>query len=272
MSSAAFVDRARSLVEQFPVLQRPAHVAYSTMLKAKNLVVAPLFKFTGYLPQSLSDRGQDAWVVEIFGGKLGGFFLEAGAADGFSESNTFVLEKRYGWKGICVEPNPALFDRLIHSGRTCICLNELIDSGTGTVEFASSGQESGIISSDTDNSLALRKDYLTALRKSGMIQMMKTKPLADILAACKAPQTIDYFSFDVEGSETRILRNFPFDRYVFLSMTIERPTPELNSILFANGYSFVKNSLYDTFYVHRSHPNFSNIEKMPFAQIPPKNI
>ena len=59
---------------------------------------------------------------------------------------------------------------------------------------------------------------------------METYPLATILKKYNAPGVIDYFSFDVEGAETRILRSFPFDEYTFLSLTtIERPTPELNA-------------------------------------------
>jgi hypothetical protein len=101
---------------------------------------------------------------------------------------------------------------------------------------------------------------------------MKTYPLAVILRQYDCPKVIDYFSFDVEGAETRILRRFPFDEFTFLSLTIERPTPELNALLFRNGYHFVKNSLYDTFYVHKSIPNFDQIPKMPFYQLPPKSF
>lgn len=83
---------------------------------------------------------------------------------------------------------------------------------------------------------------------------------------------IDFFSFDVEGAETRILRNFPFDRWRFLALCIERPTPELNSLLFRNGYLSVRNSRYDTFYVHESLPASATIRRDPFEQIPAKRL
>jgi hypothetical protein len=57
-------------------------------------------------------------------------------------------------------------------------------------------------------------------------------------------------------------------------MTIERPTPELNKLLFDNGYVFVQNSKklnpFDTFYVHHSIEGFDSIIKEPFEQVPPK--
>ena len=63
--------------------------------------------------------------------------------------------------------------------------------------------------------------------------------------------------------------NFPFDRYRFLAMTIERPTPDLNRLLFSNGYHFVGNSLYDTFFVTKRSQTFASIEWRPFQQQPP---
>ncbi len=38
----------------------------------------------------------------------GGFFIEAGAYDGFRQSTTYYLEKFRGWRGLLVEPIPEL--------------------------------------------------------------------------------------------------------------------------------------------------------------------
>jgi FkbM family methyltransferase len=38
----------------------------------------------------------------------GGFFIEAGAHDGFTQSNTYWLERFRGWRGLLVEPMPEL--------------------------------------------------------------------------------------------------------------------------------------------------------------------
>ena len=63
------------------------------------------------------------------------------------------------------------------------------------------------------------------------IKSKKTKTLEKILDENNAPEVIDYFSLDVEGAETEILRNFNFNKYTFLCLTVERPTPELNNLL-----------------------------------------
>lgn len=261
-------------MERSPALRRLAYAVWVCVMKLKNVVLDFAVRRLGYLPRSLSDRGQDRWVIkDVFNGKRGGYFLELGAADGFSESNTYVLEKRYGWTGICVEPNPTLYHALVNKyHRSCVCAPYAVDAQRGSVEFVLSGQTSGIISSDADNSPDKRPGLIEAARAEHRVCTVEALPLAELLDLYGAPSVIDYFSFDVEGLETRILRGFPFDRYTFLALTVERPTVELNELLFRNGYHFVKNSLYDTFYVHETLPSFARIDRKPFEQLPQKDF
>ena len=51
-----------------------------------------------------SQAGQDQWVTEFFENKRGGYFLDIGAHDGWGDSNTWYLEEKLGWSGICLEP------------------------------------------------------------------------------------------------------------------------------------------------------------------------
>src|SRR3989338_5116868 len=47
-------------------------------------------------------------------------FLEFGAADGVSHSNTYFLsEYLTSWEGLCIEPNPLEFDRLVQNRPGC---------------------------------------------------------------------------------------------------------------------------------------------------------
>ena len=49
-------------------------------------------------------------MFELFGRKKrDGFFVEAGAHNGVEASNTLYFEKKMGWKGLLVEPNPDTF-------------------------------------------------------------------------------------------------------------------------------------------------------------------
>lgn len=265
---------ARKVLEKAPILQGPAYLAWVASMGTKNAMLAFAYKNFGRIPHSNSDRGQDRWVIDqVFKGKKDGFFVELGAADGFNDSNTFVLEKRFGWNGLCIEPNPTFFNKLTSlAKRDCTLVQLGVDAVSGTAEFLMDGQRGGLTHDDTSNSEAARGTALDKAKEDGRMVEIETVTLAEVFDRYNAPSTIDYFSFDVEGAETRILREFPFDRYKFLAMTIERPTPELNELLFANGYHFVKNSLFDTFYIHESLPNFDEIERQPFEQLPPKKF
>jgi FkbM family methyltransferase len=223
----------------------------------------------------MSQKGQDKWVIEeIFQGKRSGFFVDLAASDGVTLSNTYILEKHFGWTGICIEPNPEFYTKL-QNNRNSICVNDCIDFQEGMVEFRFDNMElGGIIGSDTDNCMKYREKQILEAREKNQTTFLKTKTLEQVLLESNAPKIIDYLSLDVEGAETRILTGFPFDKYIFLSMTIERPTPLINQVIFSNGYVFVQNSKvmgYDSFYVHKSIPNFELIKKEDFVQIPPKD-
>ena len=58
---------------------------------------------------STSRRNLDKKILDFFSYKRNGFFIEAGAADGILESNTLLLEKKYGWTGLLVEPGREQF-------------------------------------------------------------------------------------------------------------------------------------------------------------------
>jgi len=47
---------------------------------------------------------QDLFVIYFSKGKKSGYFVEFGATDGISNSNTHLLEKALEWQGILAEP------------------------------------------------------------------------------------------------------------------------------------------------------------------------
>jgi hypothetical protein len=66
---------------------------------------------------------------------------------------------------------------------------------------------------------------------------------------------IDYLSLDCEGAETLVLNDeFPFDRYQFTVMTIERPDDTLTKRLESHGYQQLRRltSWGETLWAHQS--------------------
>ena len=190
----------------------------------------------------ISGGGQDLWVIgEVFNGSRNGFFLDVGAHDGIEHSNTYRLERRYGWKGICVEGNPDTYKKLIHN-RKCKCIEACLDSTAQIVEFAKQGEIGGII---------LNQSKINA----GSLDVIKlqTRTLKSVLEEFNAPAVIDYFSIDIEGAEDRVLSEFDFSSYRFKCITIERPSESLRAILKNSGYSLIRDvSFLDAHYVHES--------------------
>lgn len=228
-------------------------VAAHRLWKMASSVAFALWLRTGVRPRFLSSKGQDRWLIrEVFPGRRRGFFVEVGAGNGFIGSDSFVLERDYAWNGICVEANPFLYRDLTEVvKRDCLCVEACVDRAHGTVEFVCSGDTSGIVAGDTDNSIAVRGSQLIKCRNAKMIRALTTTTIADILDAHHAPSVIDYVSIDVEGAEERIIETFPFSRYRVLAMTVERPTSTIHEILSAAGFSLVKYRWHDGFYVQR---------------------
>ena len=78
---------------------------------------------------------QDLWALWEAGGKRDGFFVEFGAADGKSKSNTFFLETEMNWKGVVAEPHPAFIDS-VRRHRSCVVSNKCVYSRSGEhIEF-----------------------------------------------------------------------------------------------------------------------------------------
>jgi len=193
----------------------------------------------------VSEAGQDLWVFgEVFNEKRNGYFLDVGAADGVGLSNTYLLERRYGWKGICIEANPDIFQQL-RRNRRVVCVNACLDSTEDFVNFAKRPFLGGIVATDTLNK-----------GSEGEVITLKTKTLNSVLDENNAPNEIDYLSIDVEGAEQRILGGFNFKRYRFNCITIENPNDLLRTLLEKNEYILIKEIRgMDCFYIHQNFLN-----------------
>eukprot|EP00667_Euglena_gracilis_P017083 EG_transcript_17949 len=173
---------------------------------------------------------QDAITLKLLNNKTHGYFLDLAASDPVYLSNTYTLERWFGWDGICIEGNPHFIESL-KQGRNCTVVHAAVSSAHNeTVRFrVDNGVLGGIISHHTDNRPG-------AHEKGWAIMELQTRKLEDILAEHCAPEVIDFFSLDVEGSEWEVLRNFPFDAYQFRVLTIERPPVALTQLLRRHGY------------------------------------
>ncbi len=175
--------------------------------------VAELLKL---LPLSHAQLRQDLFVLTELGFKRCGYFVEFGAASGKELSNTWLLEKHFGWSGILAEPAKCWHERLA-ANRTCVIENRCVWKSTGdSLEFAEASEAE--ISTLTPFKGG---DQHAAARRSSRHYQVETISLNDLMAEHKAPDSPDYLSIDTEGSELEILQAFDFKRHPFKVITCE---------------------------------------------------
>ena len=209
--------------------------------------VAELLKL---LPLSQAQLRQDLFVLTELGFKRCGYFVEFGAASGKELSNTWLLEKHFGWSGILAEPAKCWHERLA-ANRTCVIEHRCVWKSTGdSLEFAEASEAE--ISTLTPFKGG---DQHAAARRSSRHYQIATISLNDLMAEHKAPDSPDYLSIDTEGSELEILQAFDFKRHPFKVITCEHNfTPareKIHVLLTAAGYvrKHEKISDFDDWYV-----------------------
>ena len=94
-----------------------AGVGFKSGDQWSNVGTAPESFSACALGASLSQQLEDVLLLPTLMRAVGGLrkpgvFVELGALDGKKFSNTFMLERCFGWRGILIEANPINFARL----------------------------------------------------------------------------------------------------------------------------------------------------------------
>lgn len=193
-------------------------------------------------------NGLDA-EVEKYLPNEGGYFIELGANDGLTQSNTAFLEFERGWRGVLIEP-------VVHNYLKCIvnrssenkffcnaCVpfdydKPYVELMYSNLMTASTGMESDI------------KDYRKHaengqkhLRNDDILVefMSPAKTLNQVLVEADAPANIDFLSLDVEGAEISVLKGLNFEQYNIQNMLIEnRNIEKLSDFLESHNYELIE--------------------------------
>ena len=180
-----------------------------------------------------SQARQDEVVLSLLGNKRNGYFVDLAANDATLLSNTYALERHFGWKGLCIEPNPMYWYNLTQYRLDC----ELVAAVVGhkrmeQVNFLfDAGDHGGILGEEFDNKRMNRRNKLNH---------QYTVTLEEIFDRYRVPKEIDYLSLDVEGAEEFIMRSFPLQNYKVKLMTVERPHEKLVELLKSHGFEQIQ--------------------------------
>jgi FkbM family methyltransferase len=178
---------------------------------------------------------------KFFSGTPRGFFVEVGANDPEHMSQTWHLE-RLGWRGVLVEPQPALAHKLRERRRAAVfaCACSSPERAGKTFPF----QLSGIHSSLNPNF------FVAGARKEEVIEV-PVRTLDDILEEAKAPVPIDFLSIDVESHEIEVLAGLTLSRWRPRLILIEDPALglRLHRLLRSHGYKWLRRTGINSWYV-----------------------
>jgi FkbM family methyltransferase len=160
----------------------------------------------------------------------GGFFVEAGGNDGYTQSNTYAFERRHGWGGVLVEPVPEL-------ARACA----LERPGSRVVRAAL------VAEGFSDHEVSLRfgglmtvvvggreadDEWVAAAHTVGQEEpphelRAPARTLSSILDEVRAPE-VDLLSLDVEGYEAQALAGLDLERHAPRFVLVEMRDTEVD--------------------------------------------
>ena len=163
-------------------------------------------------------------LVTLFGGRPG-VFIEAGANDGYTQSNTWYLAVEFGWHGLLVEPLPhaaalCRLERPESRVAECALISPELD-GT-TVELEDVGLMSlvrGALGGDAaEASHIARGASVQKIRPTRRRVLGRT--ISGLLDAFDL-HDVDLFSLDVEGYESEVLAGLDLGRHAPRYLLIE---------------------------------------------------
>jgi hypothetical protein len=169
-------------------------------------------------------------VDTILGRKENGVFVESGAYNGVSLSNSLFLEATRNWTGLLIEANPYLYNQIVQSSnRKCDVINACLSptSRPGVLPFRLAGPIGGLVSQFSrdhvqriDKEKKQNEGWMTGEEGSTNDVNVPCWPL-DMIVEAWGHRTIDYWSLDTEGSEASILGATDFTKVDVKVLTVE---------------------------------------------------
>ncbi len=212
--------------------------------------------------------GEDRILWRVFRGRTCGYFVEVGAYDGITLSNTYFLE-RMGWCGLLIEPIAALCERAVKSRPRSRVLHSACgkrgSNGTTTFTIAQNVPVLSYLHADREHvDRCLREGAklievevpLTTLDDALTHERRNPPPFGGPWVRNKG-WCIDLVSIDTEGCELEVLDGFDLKRFRPRVLMIENDRPAGEAIepyLAQRGYRKFHRQQINDFYVRTDDP------------------
>lgn len=166
--------------------------------------------------------GLQQMYYAAFGDRRDGSFVEVGAYDGITYSNTYHLAVG-GWSGVYVEPVEKLYEKCIGNHKNhpgVLVLMELVG------DPSSSPQELWFDGVELYSTKKWLVDELSATGKTEHFGTIQPISLDYVLELCKVSRHFELLVIDVEGAELDVLNGFSL--YYWLPQMVIIETHELH--------------------------------------------
>jgi FkbM family methyltransferase len=188
-----------------------------------------------------SSHGEDAAVQALLlqRGPLRaeGFYVDVGAFHPFVFSNTAVLSLM-GWRGVNVEPNPHMADRLRRARPRDVTLQVAVGAAPGRAELQMFSEWGSSNTLDTSFADMISTSQQVAVTERVEVDVLT---LADVLdGRVPADGVIDFLSVDVEGLDLAVLQSGDWARFRPLVVAVEDLDLDLTDVAASPLHAFMR--------------------------------
>lgn len=193
-----------------------------------------------------SQFGQDLLLLQYLKNKglstHNKFFVDIGAYDGVWSSNTYLLERCFGWQGVCIEAEPENFKDLTSdkNPRTCTKVHVAMGKYVAYANILHSSTVSTIMVNNTQRR-----------QRAGTVQssIVPMTTLDRLLHAFNI-RHVDFMSLDIEGAEMDVITSSGLTSAEIdtLSVEVSNSDSTLQSVIMNEGYAVYKTIGEDVFF------------------------
>ena len=147
-----------------------------------------------------SQFGEDEWLQKNGKIKEGGFYVDAGAGHAKLHSNTYLLERWFGWNGLCIDAD-ARNGRAIMEFREALFTPVAVGPKDGEILTMYTAHSPDITTASENPPKGFRGNFkVPAFRLETILGWFDVKK-------------VHLLSIDIEGLESAVLRDFDLKKY-----------------------------------------------------------
>lgn len=198
-----------------------------------------------------SQQGEDIYIYYNFINKItpDGIFVELGAMNGITYSNTKFFEDTLKFTGTLIEPTKQ-YDELILNRPKCKCYNIAVNYNKEKVKFIGCHATAGM-------TCTMHDTFRTRLHSHSNEYYVDGEPISEIFEKSDI-KYIDLMTIDVEGGEQVVLETINFNIPIYI-ICIEldgcnkEKDEKCRQILTQNGFTFDKQFCINEFWVNNNY-------------------